>query len=163
MIDTEIAIPEATPLLVSLSEEDNDRALPAIGTPLRFIIPAKDLLRLQRPHGLLSDDCINTGAQVLLQHFGTGSLREGEPVIFSTRIMSMHRVDADDRTIWRDCYKSQFWTKNVWIIPIHHQLPSLHWTRQWTVAVVYIKEQRIAYFDSFANKKVWESDAAVSF
>lgn len=125
---------------------------------MRFILPVPDLLRLQQPHGLMSDDCINTGAQVLLRQLGTGAVREGDVVIFSTRIMSMYRAKIDDNTIWRDCYKSRFWEKNVWVLPIHHRSPSPHWT----VAIIYIKEQRIAYFDSFASQSVWEADAVVS-
>lgn len=71
----------------------------------------------------------------------------------------MYRAKIDDDTIWRDCYRSEFWRKNVWVIPIHHPSPS---PGHWTVAVVYVREQRIAYYDSFASKSLWEADAAVS-
>lgn len=150
-------LPEASEssLLVSKCTE---RILPSLDNTIRFIIPAKDLERLQQPYAQLSDDCINTGAQVLLREFGTGSLLGGNLAIFSTRVVSMHRAAADDNLIWRDCAHTKFWDKNVWVIPIHHLVPSPHWT----LVVVYMRERRIAYFDSFANQDMWESDAAVS-
>ncbi|OJT12711.1 hypothetical protein TRAPUB_10739 [Trametes pubescens] len=156
LVAVENPLPEASSPLVS---QHTDRTLPATPHAIRFIIPAKDLQRLQRPCAQLSDDCINTGAQVLLRHIGTGSILGGDLAILSTRVMSMHRAEADDNSIWRDCYNTEFWRKNVWIIPIHHLVPSPHWT----VAIVYMKEQQIAYFDSFASQDRWESDAAAVF
>ncbi|OJT05167.1 hypothetical protein TRAPUB_3992 [Trametes pubescens] len=152
----EIPLPEASSPPVSPL---TDRALPATSKIVRFLIPEKDLVRLQQPRTQLSDDCINTGAQVLLRHIDKHSLLSANLAIFSTRVMSMHRADADDGSIWRDCHLTEFWTKGTWIIPIHHLVPSAHWT----AAIVYMKEKRIAYFDSFASKDLWESDAAAVY
>lgn len=50
------------------SPADATRVLhPTNDRPLRFVFPPKDLARLQRPQAMLSDDCINSGAEVLLR------------------------------------------------------------------------------------------------
>ncbi|KAI0669310.1 hypothetical protein C8Q78DRAFT_1095812 [Trametes maxima] len=138
------------------------RILPAIPTSGygRYPFPEHDMARLRQARGLLSDDCINSGAQVLLRHFDYGArTRGGSPALLSTRLVALHRVRTDDEGMWRDCARSAFWERDVWIIPIHRAIPDLHWT----LAVVYIKKKRIAYFDSFAEKAAWEEDAKVLY
>ena len=49
----------------------------------------------------------------------------------------------------------EFWTKNVWMIPINREF------NHWTLAIVYWKKKRIAYFDSFGSRSAWEMDAPV--
>ncbi|KAI0371630.1 hypothetical protein BV20DRAFT_978666 [Pilatotrama ljubarskyi] len=129
--------------------------IPATTDLPRVLIPAQDMGRFLQPTAWLSDDCVNGGAQVLLRHYGTCSTHGGEPAIFSTRIFTMHCNHVDDDTIWRDCgLTTAFWRKDVWILPIHRTLPSLHWT----LAIVYWRKKRIAYFDSLADEASWQTD-----
>ncbi|KAI9059331.1 hypothetical protein FKP32DRAFT_1668689 [Trametes sanguinea] len=120
----------------------------------RILLPSKELRRLRQHTAWLSDDCINGGAQALLRHYGSSSTLGGTPSLLSTRVFSLHLDDVDDDRLWRDCSHSRYWTKDVWLLPIHRLLPSGHWT----LAVIYWREGRIAYFDSMADKDVWERD-----
>ncbi|KAI0363187.1 hypothetical protein BV20DRAFT_1058256 [Pilatotrama ljubarskyi] len=111
--------------------------IPATKDLPRVLIPAQDMHRFVRSTAWLSDDCINGGAQVLLRYYGTSS------------------IHIDDNTIWRDCgLTTAFWRKEVWIVPIHRTLPSMHWT----LAVVYWRKKRIAYFNSLADQVSWQTD-----
>ncbi|KAI0628535.1 hypothetical protein C8Q77DRAFT_1067668 [Trametes polyzona] len=124
----------------------------------RFILPARELQRLQRPREMLSDDCINTGAEVLARYFGGPEGRESRDLsILSTRVMSLHRAGSDDNALWRDTAGTLYWRADTWVIPIHHRSPDLHWT----VAIIYLTESppRIVYFDSFRSKTRLQADA----
>ncbi|CDO73127.1 hypothetical protein BN946_scf185007.g181 [Trametes cinnabarina] len=128
--------------------------IPQAGDFDRVLFPAKELRRLAQPTAWLSDDCINGGAQALLRRYGSSSTLGGTPSLLSTRVFSLHFDDVDDDRLWRHCSRSQYWMKDVWLLPIHRLLPSGHWT----LAVIYWKEGRIAYFDSMADRDVWERD-----
>ncbi|KAI0628590.1 hypothetical protein C8Q77DRAFT_1067705 [Trametes polyzona] len=121
---------------------------------LMFIFPPNDLDRLRQPQAMLSDDCINSGAEALLRYYAIPINRR--PAILSTRLMSLHRADADDDSVWRDTSRTKYWERHYWIVPIHRLSPAAHWT----LAVVYPHKdpQQIAYFDSFASQSTWEAD-----
>ncbi|KAI0630986.1 hypothetical protein C8Q77DRAFT_1074880 [Trametes polyzona] len=130
--------------------------------PRRFLFPAPDLARLRRPHNMLTDDCINTGAEVLVRYMATESAtcqRRALPTVLSTRVMTLYREGADTDAIWRDAGCTNYWQSDIWLIPIHHPLPDLHWT----LVAVYLTENPpcIAYFNSFGSKTRWEADAEV--
>ncbi|KAJ3003332.1 hypothetical protein NUW54_g5355 [Trametes sanguinea] len=133
--------------------------IPQAGNLERVLFPAKELRRLGQLTAWLSDDCINGGAQALLRHYGSSSTLGGTPSLLSTRVFSLHLDDVDDDRLWRHCSHSQYWTKDVWLLPIHRLLPSGHWT----LAVIYWREGKIAYFDSMADKHVWEQDVQVRY
>ena len=80
-------------------------------------------------------------------------------MIFSNRPATYERAgDVSDDTLWRDCKALAFWDHDVWLFPIHNP-GTLHWT----LAAVYWSTFSIAYFDSFADRQVYEADVLVSF
>ncbi|OSD03347.1 hypothetical protein PYCCODRAFT_1477197 [Trametes coccinea BRFM310] len=133
--------------------------IPAVDNLERIIFPPKELRRLGRRTAWLSDDCINGGAQALLRCYGHSSTLGGIPALLSSRVFTLHRDDIDDDRLWRDCCRTQYWMKGIWILPIHRVQPCAHWT----LAVVYWREGRIAYFDSLADKDVWEHDVQIVY
>ncbi|KAI1788532.1 hypothetical protein LXA43DRAFT_871760, partial [Ganoderma leucocontextum] len=98
----------------------------------------------------LNDDCINLGAQVIMRHLGTPAAR-GDPVIFSSFVLSKHHKGGDEG-LWRVCKSSsEFWKKDIWIFPIHSN------GNHWALAIVYWRKRRIAYFDSLHSKIAFET------
>ncbi|OJT06898.1 hypothetical protein TRAPUB_2245 [Trametes pubescens] len=154
------AIPLPPAPSVPPAPADTTRVLhPNEDRQLRFFFRPNDLARLQRPQAMLSDDCINSSAEVLLRYAGNPPINR-RPTIFSTRLMSLHRSSADDASIWRDSGWTTYWQADLWLIPIHRLAPAPHWT----LAIVYLKKdpQQIAYFDSLALGAIWETDVKAS-
>ncbi|KAI9457405.1 hypothetical protein HD554DRAFT_2030065 [Boletus coccyginus] len=50
----------------------------------------------------------------------------------------------------------KFWTKNIWIIPIHQPSPG-----HWLLCLAYITHCELCLFDSFAEWKPWLADVNV--
>ena len=117
-----------------------------------------DINRLRNPTSWINDDCLNGCAQLLVAHFGTGNVIGGSFAILSSFAMAQHQDGTSlDAGMWRVSHRTCYWEKDVWIIPVHK--PADH---HWELAIVYFKERRIAYFDSFAHADAWEDDAKVS-
>ncbi|KAI0694292.1 hypothetical protein C8T65DRAFT_711030 [Cerioporus squamosus] len=128
------------------------RKLPSDVEHIRMTFWPDDLGRLQRAEGLINDDGMNGCAQLLLRYFGSGHVYRGPPALLSSYVMAkqLDGATADD-TLWRCSQYTDYWRKNVWIMPVH-RANSCHWE----LAVIYIAEQQIAYFDSFGNPQSWE-------
>lgn len=70
----------------------------------------------------------------------------------------MHRGGkVDDDRIWGHCHKTlnNVQDSDVWLFPIHCA------GNHWTLAIVYWRKRRIAYFDSLGSKTVFEADSMV--
>ena len=118
----------------------------------------EDIARIRDPCAWLNDDCVNGCAQLLALHFGMTNVDGGHPTINSSFAMAQQRDGQSlDDGVWRVNHRTRYWESDVWIIPIHQ--PRAH---HWELAVVYLKERQIAYFDSFANESSWEVDVQVS-
>ena len=142
--------------------------MPAVPPESCAIPPARGLLksnplifnsaalnRLHQRHEWLNDECIDFCSEVLQRHFGSRTSR-GNAAIFSVLTIAQY-LRGYDEALWRTSRLTpEFWKKKLWIIPINRE--HCHWT----VAMVYWKKRRIAYFDSFANKSAWETDAPVT-
>lgn len=139
------AVPPESCTIPALPGDPNTR-------PLTFGSSA--LGRLNRRDGWLNDECIDYCSEVLRRHFGTAGLRN-ESAIFSVFAISQYLRGYDD-TLWRTSLLTpEFWKKTLWIIPINCE--QCHWT----LAIVYWKKKRIAYFDSFGSKSAWDRDTTV--
>ena len=114
----------------------------------------EDLNRLLQPYAWLNDVCINGGSQAILRYFGSsGALCD--PALFSTWVIATHLL-GDDDALWRHSrVAAEFWKKDIWLIPIHRD------GNHWTLAIVYWRKKRIAYFDSFSSKRAFETDVKV--
>ncbi|KAF7977559.1 hypothetical protein HWV62_3356 [Athelia sp. TMB] len=122
-------------------------------------VPA-DIARFISPTALLNDECVNGGA-LLLQ---TQLLRQAEenglqgPQAQSVAILTTHdlvriRYGASDDDVWRNVKRVEYWSKSVWVLPIHRQ--DAH---HWVVCVIYPQHKQLHLFDSFADRRAWHAD-----
>ncbi|KAF9488817.1 hypothetical protein BDN71DRAFT_1368225, partial [Pleurotus eryngii] len=51
-----------------------------------------------------------------------------------------------------------YWTKDVWIIPIHCPSPKSHWV----LCVAYPHSHKMFLFDSFGQRHSWTQNIEVS-
>ena len=113
--------------------------------------------RLRFPEKWLNDDCLNGCAQLLVHHFGTEKVAGGSVAFLHSFAMAQHRNGTStDQSLWNTSRLSSYWEKDVWVIPVH-KIDAHHWE----LAIVYLADSRIAYFDSFGHKTSWEDDAKV--
>lgn len=131
--------------------------IPAVlGQWHRLSFTSSDLGRLHQRDAWLNDTCIDYCSELLLRHIGTSATR-GEPAIFSVLTITQH-TSGYDEALWRVCrWVPDYWNKNLWMIPINHE------GNHWTLAVVYWRKRRIAYFDSFGSKSALDMDAPVIY
>ena len=132
--------------------------VPAVlGNPMARALTFRSaaLNRLHLRHEWLNDECIDLGSEMLQRHFATNGSRVS-PAIFSVFTIAQY-LRGYDEALWRSALLTpEFWTKNVWMIPINREF------NHWTLAIVYWRKKRIAYFDSFGSRSAWETDAPVT-
>ncbi|KAF8911109.1 hypothetical protein CPB84DRAFT_1657462, partial [Gymnopilus junonius] len=73
--------------------------------------------------------------------------------IFLTYDLNRIWYKALDAELWRSTYSKVFWSKLVWIVPIHR--PS---ECHWVLAVVHLQLQEVHLFDSLAWRSSWRRD-----
>ena len=108
------------------------------------------------PKALLNDTCINEGLQLLLSYLQPEYAEDC--AVFSTYTMTYIKEEADDLALWRDVRHRVYWTKAIWILPIHLQHPYLHWS----LCIINTGTTTIRLFDSVADKSLWMNNVKVS-
>jgi Ulp1 family protease len=113
------------------------------------------------PNGRLNDDCINGISQLLLHVFSDPanphSMSSARCALFSTHDLLLVRYSAADDDIWRHTHGTQFWDKDVWILPIHRRL-----SEHWVLVVICPSTRQIFCFDSFAEVHPWKREVKVN-
>ena len=110
-----------------------------------------DIQRFASPTVWLNDVCVNDGAALLQSHL---SATQSDQI---TIISTLALPTLDDGTLWRTTWRSAYWQKNLWIIPIHRAAPYEHWV----LGIVDFTHQEIRYFDSIADESLWKQDVQV--
>ncbi|KAH7905408.1 hypothetical protein BJ138DRAFT_1230003, partial [Hygrophoropsis aurantiaca] len=118
----------------------------------RQIFDTRDLAILASPTARLNDTCINGGAALLYSHFLSPQARRC--AILSTHDLPRIRYGASDDDLWRNSSWTEYWTKDIWIIPIHRPHPVGHWV----LCTAYFSARELHLFDSFAEEMPWEND-----
>lgn len=138
--------------------EDVPSTLPSAANECPSVaLDTASLSRLSRPTSRLNDDCINTCGKLLYSLFP--SQHANNCAILSTYVLADHRNPIyDDNRTWRNSKSTEYWTKGVWIIPIH-RLEQQHWV----LCVINRISKHIDFFDSFAQRSEWMKDVQVSF
>lgn len=132
------------------------------GRRIREIFGSKELDIMASTKSHLNDDCIN-GISKLLQHIFSDptnphSMSSAQCAVFSTHDLLMVRYSATDDEIWRRTHGTQFWHKDVWILPIHRRSPE-----HWVLAVICPFTHQIFCFDSFSEIRPWKRELKVKF
>ncbi|KAH7903392.1 hypothetical protein BJ138DRAFT_1020714, partial [Hygrophoropsis aurantiaca] len=144
------------------SDDDDDAPSPANASIVwalssvdgfpRQIFDTRDLAILASPTARLNDTCINGGAALLYSHFISPQAQRC--AILSTHDLPRIRYGASDDDLWRNSSWTSYWTKDVWIIPIHRPLPVGHWV----LCTAYFSTRKLYLFDSFAEEIPWGND-----
>lgn len=125
-----------------------------------FKFEQKELQILDTRHALLNDICVN-GLAALLQGLFMLDPDRGHYAsrcaLFSTYELNRIRYKASDTELWRNIRRTEYWTKDIWILPIHR--PSEH---HWVLAVIYPIRGEVYLYDSFAKKYSWGKEIMVS-
>ncbi|KZP28678.1 hypothetical protein FIBSPDRAFT_994208 [Athelia psychrophila] len=120
-------------------------------------VDSNTLQQFLSPTAMLNDESIN-GAAMLLQ---TQLLNCGVNAAASVAILSTHalvcaRYGTSDDQLWRGAKNTLYWTKDVWILPIHRPA-----TKHWVLCVVYPLKKKLHLFDSFAEQTSWHTETKV--
>ena len=114
-----------------------------------------DILSDQR--AWLNDVCIN-GSAALLQNFFSAPtapsfVHSHRCAILSTFVLVNIRKNAANDALWDLVKTTQYWSKDVWILPIHRKQP-LHWV----LCCISCRTHEIFLFDSLAERQPWVDD-----
>ncbi|KAG6819938.1 hypothetical protein H0H93_007262 [Arthromyces matolae] len=126
-----------------------------IHNSLRIYFDARAINIMSQPQQLLNDTCINGIANLLHFRFSQPDLPESvhssRCAIFSSYDLPMIRFNTSESHVWRRTFKTEYWTKDFWILPIHRQQPALHWV----LCCIQPSRGEILLFDSFADRDSW--------
>ncbi|KAH6910031.1 hypothetical protein BKA70DRAFT_1101473 [Coprinopsis sp. MPI-PUGE-AT-0042] len=121
---------------------------------------APDIAHLRSPTARLNSECMNSGAALLksiLLAAPSTSSSSAMCCIFSTFDLPMIRDGSPSDALWRRTRNLEYWTKAIWIIPIHRAQPYEHWV----LSVAQLKTGKNFLFDSLAEPDHWLDDIEV--
>ncbi|KAH6903735.1 hypothetical protein BKA70DRAFT_1110666 [Coprinopsis sp. MPI-PUGE-AT-0042] len=124
---------------------------------IKYTWDPQDISRLRSPTQRLNSTCINSGAALIksvLSASPSTSKSAACCCIFSTFDLLMVRDGTNSDTMWRRTSPLEYWTKSIWILPIHRVALYEHWV----LAVIQLKTGRVFLFDSLAKASHWSYD-----
>lgn len=124
-----------------------------------FVFEPNEQCILTTPTALLNDVCLNGMASFLkFQYGGTFDSRYSADrcALFSTHDLVRIRYNASDENIWRNISPTEYWNKDIWIIPIHRPQQC-----HWVLCVAYLQHGEFILFDSFGDHRPWKKDIKV--
>ncbi|KAK1226507.1 hypothetical protein PQX77_010515 [Marasmius sp. AFHP31] len=102
--------------------------------------------RLDGTERWLDDDCVNGCAALLQKTFWD---RNVDCAVLSTFVVpEVLKNSMRTETAWRISYRTEYWSKPIWIIPIHDEEE-----HHWGLAVVRVAKEEIHIFDSFGSQE----------
>lgn len=116
-----------------------------------LVFDSVTLGRLANPRKLLDGSAVNGCAAILYSMFPRNST-----AIFNSLDLTRMLDGMPDDHLWRNTKRTEFWTKDLWIIPIHRP-QEVHWT----VACVCVSRRSIEVFDSLAIAQSTSQDLQV--
>lgn len=138
---------------------DAERALYDPGTNQCIVRFGPDeYRRISQRKTWLNDECIN-GLSSLIRH--ELLLRDDYQhhaercAIFSTFHFTLI-LDGTPERLWRNTRRLLFWTKDIWVLPIHRKS-----AKHWVLAIIVPFAGEILLFDSFGDTAGWDEDLPV--
>jgi len=110
-----------------------------------------DIVRLASLMMCINDVCIDGCIPLLFSALNIPSTHNF--VIFSTYHLTHIRYHATNHVLWRATAYTKFWTKGIWIIPIHHPLQA-----HWVLCIAHLSHRELHLFDSLGEQKPWKTD-----
>lgn len=127
---------------------------------MNICFDTRDIAILNNSTSRLNDVCINGGAALLQEYFSLPAhpacSHAQRCALLSTHDLVRVRYKADDADLWRNTYRSSFWLKDIWIIPIHR-----HSEAHWVLGVACLQTQELFLFDSLSGRRAWRQDVKV--
>ncbi|KAF7337089.1 ULP-PROTEASE domain-containing protein [Mycena venus] len=113
-----------------------------------------DLDRILAPIGRLNGEGINGVAaslhSIYSNQYSPYAAAATQCALLSTYDLTRVHYKASDAELWRFLGPTEYWTKALWLIPIHRPVE-----QHWVCAVVDVHRQSIYFFDSFAACSGW--------
>ncbi|KAJ7917138.1 hypothetical protein B0H13DRAFT_1608630 [Mycena leptocephala] len=113
-----------------------------------------DLDRIIAPRGRLNGEALNGVAASLhviySDQYSPYAASAARCALLSTYDLTRVHFKASDTQLWRFLGPTEYWTKPLWLIPIHRPVEE-----HWVCAVVDVHRQSIYFFDSFADHSGW--------
>ncbi|KIK80791.1 hypothetical protein PAXRUDRAFT_36082 [Paxillus rubicundulus Ve08.2h10] len=122
---------------------------------LSFELP--DILMLVCPTDRINGVCINGCIPLLFSALKIPEVHHF--AVFSTHDLTRIQYNAPDEILWKATTWTLFWSKDLWIIPIHR--PSL--ISHWVVCIAYFSCKELQLFDSLGEQKPCPADMQVSY
>ncbi|KAK1230218.1 hypothetical protein PQX77_006705 [Marasmius sp. AFHP31] len=111
---------------------------------VQHVFHAPQYRRLDGANQWLDEDCINGCAALLQQQLYD---RNVDCAVLSTFIVpEVLGNGICTETAWRIVCHTQYWSKPIWVIPVHNRDE-----HHWALAVVRIAKEEIQLFDSFGS------------
>ncbi|KAL0569425.1 hypothetical protein V5O48_012542 [Marasmius crinis-equi] len=109
----------------------------------QYVFNTPQYKRIDGERERLDEDLMN-GCAVLLQQSLHVPGDEECAILSSYIVPELVRKVSKTETAWRTARRAAYWTKPVWLIPIHDKL-----MEHWALAVVKVEKEEILIFDSF--------------
>lgn len=129
---------------------------PALKGFFQVSFEVADIQLLSSPTAWLNDICLNGCIPVLSADIHP--VNADHFAIFSTFDLHRIRYNASDHVLWQTMKHTSFWTKSVWIIPIHRSSGGGHWV----LCVAQIEQSKLMLFDSLGEQRPWRTNVQVS-
>ncbi|KAF9466220.1 hypothetical protein BDZ94DRAFT_1134099, partial [Collybia nuda] len=76
--------------------------------------------------------------------------------LFTTYDLLMVHYNAMDDEVWRQMHKTEYWGRDVWVLPIHQSSPVEHWV----LCTVSLNMRELFLYDSFAEASPWKHEVS---
>ncbi|KAF7339251.1 ULP-PROTEASE domain-containing protein [Mycena venus] len=119
-----------------------------------------DLDRFLAPRGRLNGEGINSVMASLYIIFSGSyspyAVAATRCAVLSTYDLTRAQYNASDSDLWRFLGPTEYWTKSMWLLPIHQSAE-----QHWVCAVVDLPSQSIHFYNSLASESGWHRDLRV--
>ncbi|GLB45913.1 hypothetical protein LshimejAT787_3800020 [Lyophyllum shimeji] len=123
----------------------------------RIVFDERELAIMQSPVGRLNDVCINGISTLLHDQFSAPTHYNFQSsqrcALFSTYDLQMVRYNAADAELWRRTKLTEYWTRDVWILPIHRSQ-----SEHWVMCTISLNTRELFLFDSFGSRAPWRRE-----
>ncbi|KAF8444153.1 hypothetical protein L210DRAFT_3611346 [Boletus edulis BED1] len=136
--------------LVTLQFPAATRVLPETEGFARGFLEPEDIAMLASPTSCINDVCLNNCIPLLFSAIHTHTSIPNRYAVFTTYDLPRARY-KNDPELWRATKHTQFWTKDLWILPIHRP-------GHWVLCIADLSRRELRLFDSLAEESPWRKD-----